>query len=202
METGATEQMISMSLRASEQVAKLTAWGAERLAVILCLLVKGGYNKACENTAKSILNNDVPPHLFTIKQDDFEAFKQKAHEYGIKFIKFKDKDSACVEIVTRAKYAPYVNRIFEKLGYAPEHIYGAPDQPNNPEQPSKNEPTLVMDDKTVDDSPLNKESNEQGRSSSPNNHPHPRKESITKKVEKIKKDLKKAKPSKSKGLGR
>jgi hypothetical protein len=167
------EQMIYLSLKSSEQIAKLSALGAKHLAALLMALLKEGKELLTNTGLSKILENGEIPAVVPINKEMLGDFKKLANKYSIKFLGISDKETNSVDLVLNRKDAEIINRILERIGY------------------SEIGEEVVADPNGIPLAPSKSESHEQGITSNQNKtRSTSDKPSIVEKVENIKLNLK------------
>ena len=121
MNTGgdAADQMVKEGLEITEAAVKLSALGAKNLAAIALALAQDNPKVRGKTSIDRLLKEGKELKVFPLKASDMRQFKQKAMQYGVLFAAIKEKDGDLAEILCKAQDTAKLNRIFERMGYAP-----------------------------------------------------------------------------------
>lgn len=112
------DQLVNQSLKASEEIAKLTAWGAKNLAALLWALWQENKDIFKQKGIADVMADNTKPSFIPLEKDQLPRFKQEAKQFGVKYFTVSDKQSEVADVVVRGQDVKFVNRILEKMGYA------------------------------------------------------------------------------------
>jgi hypothetical protein len=116
----AADQVVSMSLKGIEMLAKISGAGAKNLAAYLYAVLKDQKKTKGKTRLQSLLRSGKELKVFAVKNDDLKRFSQEANRYGVLYCALRDKkslDGMC-DIMVRAEDAPKINRIVERFKLA------------------------------------------------------------------------------------
>ena len=116
----AADQVVSMSLKGIEMLAKISGAGAKNLAAYLYAVLKDQKKTRGKTRLQSLLRSGKELKVFAVKNDDLKRFSQEANRYGVLYCALRDKkslDGMC-DIMVRAEDAPKINRIVERFKLA------------------------------------------------------------------------------------
>lgn len=116
----AADQVMSMSLRALEVMAKISGAGAKNLATYLYAVLTSTKKTRGKARLESMLRSGKELKVFAVRNDDLKMFTQEAKKYGVLYCALKDKnniDGMC-DIMVRAEDASKINRIVERFNLA------------------------------------------------------------------------------------
>lgn len=111
------DQVLSMSLRSLEVIAKLSGAGAKNLAVYLCAILSSKKKTRGRARLETMLRSGKTLKVFAVKNEDLKMFTKEAKKYGVLYCALKDKksiDGMC-DIMVRAEDASKINRIVERF---------------------------------------------------------------------------------------
>jgi len=112
------DQLVNQSLKASEEVAKLMGWGAEKLAGLLYMLWLKNKDIFKNTALEDIMNDNIAPAFFQVENQHLKQFMDEAKDLKVKPFAVGDKDGDMVEVVVAGKHTRVINHILEKMGYA------------------------------------------------------------------------------------
>lgn len=116
----AADQIVNMSLRGIEVLAKISGAGAKNLAVYLYAVLKGQKKTKGKTRLEGLLRSGKKLKVFAVKNEDLQKFTQEAKRYGVLYCALRDKksiDGMC-DIMVRVEDAPKINRIVERFKLA------------------------------------------------------------------------------------
>lgn len=133
------EQMVKFSIEGMGYSLKVVGSGAERLAAILMAAAKDQQKTKGKTTLNALLKSGKELTVFTIPDDQLNAFAKEAKRYGVLYCAIKEKQprqDALSDILVKAEDAAKINRIIERLGIgqvdileaAPEVVELTPEQ--------------------------------------------------------------------------
>ncbi len=162
--TEAADQVVSMSLRGIEVVAKISGEGAKHLAVYLFAALQGQKRTRGRIRLESLLRSGKELKVFAVRNEDLPTFCKEAKRYGVLYCALRDKknvDGLC-DVMVRAEDAPKINRIVERFQLATVDTASI----KNEIQQSRDQ-KLAEDGKTVQTTEQRAEMPEEGTSGSP-----------------------------------
>jgi len=116
----AADQVVNMSLRGIEVIAKITGLGAKNLATYLYAVLKDQKRTKGKTRLEALLRSGKELKVFAVKHEDLQKFTQEAKRYGVLYCALRDKkslDGMC-DIMVRAEDASKINRIVERFKLA------------------------------------------------------------------------------------
>lgn len=120
MNTGSeADQVVDMSLKALEVVARISGNGAKNLAVFLYASLKNKNKTKGQARLESMLQSGKELKVFSVRTDDLKTFKEYAKKYGVLYCIVKDRKDVdqMSDIIVRAEDAPKINRIVERFRF-------------------------------------------------------------------------------------
>ncbi|WP_214629688.1 PcfB family protein [Paenibacillus agaridevorans] len=118
--TEAADQVVSMSLRGIEVMAKISGEGAKHLAVYLFAALQGQKRTRGRVRLESMLRSGKELKVFAVRNEDLPTFCKEAKRYGVLYCALRDKknvDGLC-DVMARAEDASKINRIVERFKLA------------------------------------------------------------------------------------
>jgi hypothetical protein len=118
--TEAADQVVSMSLRGIEVMAKISGEGAKHLAVYLFAALQGQKRTRGRVRLESLLRSGKELKVFAVRNEDLPTFCKEAKRYGVLYCALRDKknvDGLC-DVMVRAEDASKINRIVERFKLA------------------------------------------------------------------------------------
>ena len=116
----AADQIVNMSLRGIELLAKITGSGAKNLATYLYAVLKDQKKTKGKTRLAGLLRSGKELKVFAVRNEDLARFTQEAKRYGVLYCALRDKknlDGLC-DIMVRAEDASKINRIVERFKLA------------------------------------------------------------------------------------
>jgi hypothetical protein len=116
----AADQVVNMSLRGIELIAKITGAGAKNLATYLYAVLKDQKKTKGKTRLAGLLRSGKELKVFAVRNEDLARFTQEAKRYGVLYCALRDKknlDGVC-DIMVRAEDASKINRIVERFKLA------------------------------------------------------------------------------------
>jgi hypothetical protein len=116
----AADQVVSMTLKGIEIIAKLTGAGAKNLATYLYAVLRDQKKTRGKTRLEGLLRSGKELKVFAVKTEDLRRFVQEAKRYGVLYCALRDKksiDGMC-DIMVRAEDASKINRIVERFKLA------------------------------------------------------------------------------------
>ncbi len=116
----AADQIVNMSLRGIEVVAKISGEGAKNLATYLYAVLRDQKKTRGKTRLESLLRSGKELKVFAVRNEDLKKFTQEAKRYGVLYCALRDKkdlDGMC-DIMVRAEDASKINRIVERFKLA------------------------------------------------------------------------------------
>ena len=116
----AADQVVSMSLKSIEVVAKISGVGAKNLAAYLYAVLKQQKKTKGKARLESLLRSGEELKVFAVRREDLQKFCKESKRYGVLYCALRDKKSAdgLCDIMVRAKDASKINRIVERFKLA------------------------------------------------------------------------------------
>ena len=215
----AAETVVKMALEGTEVAIKVIGEESKNLAMLLLALANEKKNTKGKVKLNNMLKSNEPLKIFSLKKDDLKKFSSVAKEYGVPYTVLankKDKaNDGVVDLLVKADDSIRVNRIIERFklvdiatikseiekdkidAMEKEALANGVDiikpeeqlvneiiiDPNNKGEKDKLNPDLAMTEKSPLSEHSSKNKNKTGVVSS-------KKESVKKKLEKIKNELK------------
>ena len=116
----AADQIVNMSLKGIEVMAKISGEGAKNLATYLYAVLKDQKRTKGKIRLESLLHSGKELKVFAVRNEDLKKFCQEAKRYGVLYCALRDKndtDGMC-DIMVRAEDASKINRIVERFKLA------------------------------------------------------------------------------------
>lgn len=116
----AADQIVNMSLKGIEVMAKISGVGAKNLATYLYAVLKGQKKTKGKIRLEGLLRSGKELKVFAVRNEDLKKFCQEAKRYGVLYCTLRDKndtDGMC-DIMVRAEDASKINRIVERFKLA------------------------------------------------------------------------------------
>ncbi len=113
----AAEQVVRMSLEATEVAAKITGAGAKQVAVMLYAILKDQKKTRGKMRLNNMLKSGKELKVFAVKDKDLQRFCTEAKKYGVLYCVLRDRNAndGITDIMIRAEDVSKVNRIFERF---------------------------------------------------------------------------------------
>ena len=118
--TDAADQIVNMSLKGIEVLAKISGEGAKNLATYLYAVLKDQKKTRGKTRLEGLLRSGKELKVFAVRNEDLKKFTQEAKRYGVLYCALRDKkslDGMC-DIMLRAEDASKINRIVERFKLA------------------------------------------------------------------------------------
>lgn len=119
-EAAAADQVVNMSLKGIEVIAKISGEGAKNLATYLYAVLTDQKKTRGKIRLEGLLRSGKELKVFAVRNEDLQKFTQEAKRYGILYCALRDKkdtDGMC-DIMVRAEDAAKINRIVERFKLA------------------------------------------------------------------------------------
>lgn len=116
----AADQVVSMSLKGIEILAKISGEGAKNLATYLYAVLKDQKKTRGKTRLEGLLRSGKELKVFAVRNEDLKKFCQEAKRYGVLYCALRDKkdlDGMC-DIMVKAEDASKINRIVERFKLA------------------------------------------------------------------------------------
>lgn len=116
----AADQIVNMSLKGIEVMAKISGVGAKNLATYLYAVLKSQKKTKGKIRLEGLLRSGKELKVFAVRNEDLKKFCQEAKRYGVLYCALRDKndtDGMC-DIMVRAEDASKINRIVERFKLA------------------------------------------------------------------------------------
>ena len=116
----AADQIVNMSLKGIEVMAKISGEGAKNLATYLYAVLKDQKKTRGKTRLEGLLRSGKELKVFAVRNEDLKKFCQEAKRYGVLYCALRDKkclDGMC-DIMVRAEDASKINRIVERFKLA------------------------------------------------------------------------------------
>jgi len=116
----AADQVVGMSLKGIEVLAKISGEGAKNLAVYLYAVLKDQKKTKGKTRLEALLRSGKELKVFAVRNEDLQKFTQEAKRYGVLYCALRDKkdtDGMC-DIMVRVEDASKINRIVERFKLA------------------------------------------------------------------------------------
>lgn len=116
----AADQVVSMSLKGIEVLARISGEGAKNLATYLYAVLKDQKKTKGRIRLEGLLRSGKELNIFAVKNEDLPKFAQEAKRYGVLYCALRDKknlDGMC-DIMVRTEDAVKINRIVERFKLA------------------------------------------------------------------------------------
>ena len=113
----AAEQIVKMSLGATEVAVKLTGNAAIKLAALIAAALRDPKKTKGKTRLINLLKSEKPLKVFSLSEKDLKQFCIEAKRYGVLYCVLKDKNATdgMVDIMVKADDAAKINRIFERI---------------------------------------------------------------------------------------
>lgn len=122
----AADQVVGMSLKGIEVLAKISGEGAKNLATYLYAVLKDQKKSRGRIRLEGLLRSGKELKVFAVRNEDLKKFVQEAKRYGVLYCALRDKkslDGMC-DIMVRAEDASKINRIVERFKLATVDMAG------------------------------------------------------------------------------
>lgn len=119
-EAAAADQVVNMSLKGIEVIAKISGEGAKNLAVYLYAILKDQKKTKGRIRLEGLLRSGKELKVFAVRNEDLQKFTREAKRYGVLYCALRDKkdtDGMC-DIMVRVEDAAKINRIVERFKLA------------------------------------------------------------------------------------
>ena len=116
----AADQIVNMTFKGIEVLAKISGEGAKNLATYLYAVLRDQKKTRGKTRLETLLRSGKELKVFTVRNEDLQKFTQEAKRYGILYCALRDKknlDGIC-DIMVRAEDASKINRIVERFKLA------------------------------------------------------------------------------------
>ena len=116
----AADQIVNMSLKGIEVMAKISGAGAKNLATYLYAVLKDQKKIRGKVRLEGLLRSGKELKVFAVRNEDLQQFTREAKRYGVLYSALRDKkslDGMC-DIMVRAEDASKINRIVERFKLA------------------------------------------------------------------------------------
>jgi len=116
----AADQIVNMSLKGIEVIAKISGEGAKNLATYLYAVLRDQKKTRGKTRLEALLRSGKELKVFAVRNEDLKKFTQEARRYGVLYCALRDKndiDGMC-DIMVRAEDASKINRIVERFKLA------------------------------------------------------------------------------------
>lgn len=116
----AADQIVNMSLKGIEVMAKISGEGAKNLATYLYAVLKDQKKTRGKTRLEGLLRSGKELKVFAVRNEDLKKFTQEAKRYGVLYCALRDKkslDGMC-DIMVRVEDASKINRIVERFKLA------------------------------------------------------------------------------------
>ena len=111
--------MVREGIQITESAVKLAGLGAKNLAALLIALANDNQKLAGKTNLKRLIHDGEELAIFSVKQEDLKGFHAESKRYGVLYYPIVNRveHTGTVEIMTKARDAKQINRIFERMGY-------------------------------------------------------------------------------------
>ncbi|WP_353853059.1 DUF3801 domain-containing protein [Dehalobacter restrictus] len=116
----AADQIVNMTFKGIEVLARISGEGAKNLATYLYAVLRDQKKTRGKARLETLLRSGKELKVFTVRNEDLQKFTQEARRYGILYCALRDKknlDEMC-DIMVRAEDASKINRIVERFKLA------------------------------------------------------------------------------------
>ncbi len=116
----AADQIVNMSLRGIEIIARISGEGTKNLATYLYAVLKDQKKTKGKTRLEGLLRSGKELKVFAVRNEDLKRFTQEAKRYGVLYCALRDKkslDGMC-DIMVRVEDAAKINRIVERFKLA------------------------------------------------------------------------------------
>lgn len=116
----AADQIVNMTLKGIEVVAKISGAGAKNLATYLYAVLKDQKKTKGKARLQGLLRSGKELKVFAVRNEDLRKFTQEAKRYGVLYCALRDKKDldGMSDIMVRAEDASKINRIVERFKLA------------------------------------------------------------------------------------
>ena len=117
MSGDAAEQVVRMSLEATEVAARISGAGAKQIAVMLYAVLKDQKKTRGKMRLTNMLKSGKELKVFAVKDKDLTRFCTEAKKYGVLYCVLRDRDAndGITDVMVRADDVSKVNRVFERF---------------------------------------------------------------------------------------
>jgi len=119
-EVAAADQVVNMTLKGIEVMARISGEGAKHLAVYLYAVLTGQKKTRGKSRLEGMLRSGKELKVFAVRNEDLQKFTQEAKRYGVLYCALRDKrdtDGMC-DIMVRVEDAAKIDRIVERFKLA------------------------------------------------------------------------------------
>jgi hypothetical protein len=111
--------MVSISLKGTEMILKLTGAGALKLASYLAALIKDQKRIKGKTGIIRMLREGKEIKIFQVKKEDLKAFHASAKQYGVLYAAIRDRknNDGIIDLLVRADDASKINRVMERIAF-------------------------------------------------------------------------------------
>ena len=116
----AADQVVSMTLKGIEVIARISGVGAKNLATYLYAVLRDQKRTRGKTRLEGLLRRGKELKVFAVRNEDLRKFTEEAKRYGVLYCALRDKkslDGMC-DIMVRAEDASKINRIVERFKLA------------------------------------------------------------------------------------
>lgn len=116
----AADQIVNMSLKGIEVMAKISGEGAKNLATYLYAVLRDQKKTRGKTRLESLLRSGKELDVFAVRNEDLKKFTEEAKRYGVLYCALRDKkslDGMC-DIMVKVEDASKINRIVERFKLA------------------------------------------------------------------------------------
>lgn len=116
----AADQVVSMTLKGIEVMARITGLGAKNLATYLYAALRDQKRTRGKTRLEGLLRSGKELKVFAVRNEELRKFTEEAKRYGVLYCALRDKknlDGMC-DIMVRAEDASKINRIVERFKLA------------------------------------------------------------------------------------
>lgn len=116
----AADQIVNMSLKGIEVLARISGEGAKNLATYLYAVLKDQKKTRGKTRLEGLLRSGKELKVFAVRNEDLKKFTEEAKRYGVLFCALRDKknlDGMC-DVMVRVEDAAKINRIVERFKLA------------------------------------------------------------------------------------
>ena len=89
----AADQIVNMSLKGIEVLAKISGEGAKNLATYLYAVLKDQKKTRGKTRLEGLLRSGKELKVFAVRNEDLKKFTQEAKRYGVLYCALRDKKS-------------------------------------------------------------------------------------------------------------
>lgn len=113
----AAEQVVRLVLNGVEVTAKITGSGAKNIAAMLYAIMKDQKKIAGKTKLTNMLKSGKELKVFSVKQNEFEKFKEEAKKYGVLYCALGKKNSidGIIDVLVKVEDAGKINRIVDRF---------------------------------------------------------------------------------------